>query len=151
MTINLYGRSARACAVLAAVFFATLPTPVRSQEVGPDPCTEAAPVAVGTIVPCSGMLWPVSWSKRALQCVQVDLPQVNNELTRRVAEATAELQARTTTLTACREALDGCETAAEKVIAPDNPWWKHPALWAVVGVVVGGAIVGGAWAIHDRL
>ena len=156
-TDSIYGQPARSCAVLGAILAVTLacigsvhadPLPVPAPAL---PCTQAQPLDAYTIAPCTGILWPEPWSKRALECVQVDLPAVSAEMVLRVKTLQAELTARVLTLTACREALDGCELAAEEVIAPDDPWWKHPALWATVGVVAGGLIIGGAWAIHDRL
>lgn len=115
------------------------------------PCDQAYRLEYGFAAPCSGMLWPVEWSKRALVCVEIDLPELNAELARRIVELQSELTASTTTLTACRQALGACEQSIEEVVQPEREWWMHPGFWAAVGFVGAGLIFGSAWAIHDSL
>ncbi len=115
-----------------------------------DRCVEARAVSV----PCEGVLLPPEAAQSGLQCLQVDLPRLKIEkahedalckLRENRAQSVLELERKRTQ--EYRDLL----TEAIKVKGPvPDPWYKHPALWVTIGVVVGaGATIGITYAVNQ--
>ena len=126
----------RASAVFVLVAFVSRCAPAYAA-----PCESARPMIQGGVADCSGLLVPMSQASAALECVTVDLPEL---------EARRRLEFKT-----CRADFDACEHMAESersraerlsieldrlgsAVEPD-PLWKHPAVWGAVGFVLGAA------------
>tara|TARA_R110000824_G_C14986984_1_gene654799 strand:- start:20 stop:430 length:411 start_codon:yes stop_codon:yes gene_type:complete len=103
------------------------------------PCQEAAPVRVGDVVACAGLLVPIDQAARAIDCATVTLPELqarssaelkscvaDYDASRRIAETERNRGARLAV------ALDKMSATVEPV-----PLWKHPATWASVGFILG--------------
>jgi hypothetical protein len=85
-------------------------------------CTAEQHLQAGAVAPCTGKLWPVSWSAEAVQCVTVDLPRAVSE----------------------SEAWERIARAPRYCPAPApiaTPWHESPVLWGVSGFLLGAVAV----------
>ena len=91
-------------------------------------CSSTSPIKAGDVAPCSGMLWSIEATKKAVSCKLVEIPKL---------KADYELK-----LSTCNANLDKFKiraTLAESIIkSTPNP----PAAW-VLPVTVGGSMIAG--------
>ena len=124
---------------------------VCAQPVFAQQCTETSPIAVGVKAPCTGLLWPVPWSTKALRCLDVDLPKLSSEVTLLSGS-----------LDACSKRLDGLSILCDKKLGElttlvensaklnATQWYESPTFWGIIGFGAGGAIVIGVYELAGR-
>ena len=113
------------------------------------PCVEANNVEAGTQITCDGVLWPVAWSRQALQCKKVDLPLCEKlrklDKDRYVIDTTAQARR----LEICDAEVGRLSDLVVLGHRRDRKWYENPRNAATLGVV-GGIVVGVAlakWAL----
>ncbi|MGB0684809.1 MAG: hypothetical protein ACPGQD_01265 [Planctomycetota bacterium] len=109
-------------------------------EAGPPPSPPSVALEQGDPAPFRGILLTPELAVQALKCPRHDLPLC--ELERRKESALLGLD-----LALCEDLRQIAEDRANfltvqldtttRIEPPVQPWWKHPALWASVGVAVG--------------
>ena len=109
------------------------------------------PITVGSKAACTGLLWPVPWSTKALRCLDVDLPKL-----------TAENTLLSGSLAACSKRLDGLSLLCDQKLGElttlvensaklnSTQWYESPVFWGIVSFVAGGAIVIGVYELAGR-
>ena len=111
-------------------------------------CTEVQPVRYRTKAPCTGILWPVTFTSEALQKIQVELPECQTKLTASQRELKICDGTIITTRRECDKTIDRIAEITKKAAQIKRPWWDNNTLWGgaglVTGVVVTVLIVGAA-------
>lgn len=106
--------------------------------VGQLTCLNTQAITEGQAAPCTGILWPESWTRRALLCRKVDLPQARLQLERERTLRTADM-AECQTRLATRDAV----ILTPPTLPPPTPADsnRYPlisfGIGALIGVVVG--------------
>lgn len=101
-------------------------------------CPRAQAVNEGQPAPCTGILWPESWTQKALFCRKVDLPQARLQLERERTLRAADSAECQTRLVA-RDAV----ILTSPTLSPPTPAdsKRYPlisfGIGALIGVVVG--------------
>lgn len=98
------------------------------------PCLEAAPIGIGNVAGCDGMLVPRADATRCLECLTVDLRQCVDEAHLAEQRHAIRLNALEVQLAS---AVGHASVLSSKIrsvsIARPDPWWRHPSLWFVAG------------------
>jgi len=105
-------------------------------------CTRARSVVFNQKVPCSGLLVPAHEAHELLKCEIEKLPKcfIDRELDRKKCDARTKSWKETFEAERDRAyKLNQLLDEATKVSPPEAPWWKHPVLWAAIGMAVGAA------------
>lgn len=105
--------------------------------------------------PCEGVLLPTSAASEGLRCLEVDLPKLKLEKEHEAALALIRENKLNAMVELERSRADEYRKLLDKAIEvkapPADPWYKHPALWVTIGVVVGaGASIGITYAVNQR-
>lgn len=139
------------------VAFLLVASPARADDpapatMPPPACTRVLTLPASVPAPCSGLLWPEDWSRRALECVSTAQPgAAAAEVAFELDVCRADLKARNDQSEALARTLAACEKVAVRAsVAEPVPLWKSPVLWGVVGVVVGAGVVATAWGLAGR-
>ena len=102
-----------------------------------DLCTEAVPVTAFQPVPCTGVLWPESFTADALEIMQVDFPKCQVKL----ESARGELSVCDGTIMSvrqeCDRTIDRFAKLTKEAAQIHRPWWDNNTLWGGAGFVSG--------------
>ena len=102
-----------------------------------DLCTEAAPLDARHRAPCTGILWPVSYTADALEAMKVTLPKCQVDLRAK----TDELKVCDGTIIKvnqeCEQTLNRFAQITKKAARIERPWWDNNSLWGGAGFVSG--------------
>jgi hypothetical protein len=102
-----------------------------------DLCTEAAPLDARHRAPCTGILWPVSYTADALEAMKVTLPKCQVDLRAK----TDELKVCDGTIIKvnqeCEQTLNRFAQITKKAARIERPWWDNNQLWGGAGFVSG--------------
>ena len=102
-----------------------------------DLCTEAAPLDARHRAPCTGILWPVSYTADALEAMKVTLPKCQVDL----GAKTDELKVCDGTITKvrqeCEQTLNRFAEITKESAQIQRPWWDNNTLWGGAGFVSG--------------
>ena len=102
-----------------------------------DVCTETVPVSALEPTPCTGILWPASFTADALEVMQVELPECQVKL----IHAKRELEICDETIVRVREECDRSINRFAKLTKEagriERPWWDNNQLWGGAGFVSG--------------
>ena len=102
-----------------------------------DLCTEAAPLDARHRAPCTGILWPVSYTADALEAMKVTLPKCQVDL----GAKTDELKVCDGTIIKvkreCEQTLNRFAQITKKAAHIERPWWDNNQLWGGAGFVSG--------------
>lgn len=106
------------------------------------PCSRAHTLLASTPAPCDGLLVSEASAKKAVQCLEVDLPGCANSCEMEKAKGAiirASLEERAGIQQRRADALEQklLDIVADPV--PPPGWYEHPAVWFVAGVVLTGA------------
>ena len=104
------------------------------------PCDSSEALTEGVPAPCRGILIPRARALRCLRVERVDLPRCLGDLEReRRLRATGQREA-DAVLRACQDEVRAMRRIAEEATdhTVGRPWYEHPAMLLVTGVVVGG-------------
>ncbi len=122
-------------AVLCLVLFRFV-----SEAAGQD-CTKAAPVFVGSPIPCNGVLAPALFAYQCVECVDVFLPLEKSRVETCEALRATNNRALEQIRAECQRTVDELHATAQKAAGIVRPWHESNWLWLGVGMLSGGAIV----------
>ena len=110
-------------------------------------CSLAVSLETGVPAPCSGLLVPTSQAQKALLCLSTDLPLCRSKLVRYTRSSALRISALDEQLSIERARATELETLLQLASEPppERLWWEHPAFWTGVGVIVGAAVMYGAF------
>ena len=102
-----------------------------------DICTETVPVNAFEPTPCSGILWPASFTADALEVMKVDLPECKVKL--RHSQEQLKICDGTIIMVReeCDKTIDRFAELTKEAAQIQRPWWDNNGLWGGAGFVSG--------------
>jgi len=101
----------------------------------PHLCTITAPLAVGTPAPCTGLLWSIEQSRKALGCASVALPKCALSLNLCGKLRIEDGKEKGALLGICNSRIDKQRNHILELLQPLS-WWQNPTFWTVTSSVL---------------
>jgi len=105
----------------------------------PSPCVQTHPLYVREVAPCSGVLWPPSWSAEGLVCRDVRLPKVEADRDKAVATLKQVRRDAAAYRERCVARIGRQEEIAAAAAGIAPPWFERPSIMLGMGLVAGAA------------
>ena len=102
-----------------------------------DICTETVPVTAFEPTPCSGILWPVSYTADALEAMKVTLPTCQVKLQAKADELKVCDSTIIKVKDECDKTLSRFAQVTKRAANIERPWWDNNQLWGGAGFVSG--------------
>lgn len=104
-------------------------------------CGVSAPIQAGEVSPCTGILFPHTWTLQAVQCIDVDLPlwkekeSLCSSLSRTKADEWSQKES------SYKEQIKDLENLTRQSPLEGARWYQSRVLWFSVGLITGGALI----------
>ena len=107
-------------------------------------CLKTQSLSKGAVSPCTGILWTISHTRKALTCKKADLPKCKNDLVLCRDLYRSQEIAYTTLLGNCNTLVVKYRGMLDDItpIAKENPWYRTTTFIAVVSLAT---FAGGVW------
>lgn len=95
-------------------------------------CTKTQPIDAGTVATCSGILWPVEATRKAITCKTIEIPKLKADHALEIATCNADRDAFKVRALSAEAIIETAPKPAARWILPTTA-----AAGVVVGVVLG--------------